>query len=239
MRVMVISDLHYEKRVFRGVDESRALSWLMEVVDYHRPDLLLSCGDWGSAINPEEFYELLGKTIVLSIYGNHENLEVLKTLYNVRSDNYLPVLMEDSKVYEFGGLKIAGISGIIARKRKVRKGVPRKTPDEYLSIAGGLKGKEVDVMLIHETPYLPNLFPFIRDSFSSRTALEAVEIVKPRLVFNGHVHAGGYRIYEFSFGTKYIFIDSSQANKHYVILYTDSMKLEIWRDREAIEQQTL
>ena len=90
MKVMVISDLHYEKRVFRGVDESRALSWLMEVVDYHRPDLLLSCGDWGSAINPEEFYELLGKTIVLSIYGNHENLEVLRTLHNVNSSMHLP-----------------------------------------------------------------------------------------------------------------------------------------------------
>ena len=239
MKIMVISDLHYDKRVFKGVDESKAWSWLIEVVDYHKPNLLLGCGDWGSAINPEEFYELLRKTIVLSIYGNHENLEVLRTLYNVNSSVHLPVLIEDSKVYEFGGLKIAGISGIIAKKRKVRKGVPRKTPGEYLGIARELKGKEVDVLLIHETPYLPSLFPFIRDSFSSRTALEAVEIVKPKLVFNGHVHAGGYKIYEFSFGTKYIYVDSSQANKHYVILYTDSMKLEIWRDREAIEQHTL
>ena len=176
---------------------------------------------------------------MLTIYGNHEDLEVLKTLYNVRSGNYLPVLMEDGRVYAFEGLKIAGISGIIAKKRKVKKGIPRKIPDEYLDISRGLKGKGIDILLIHETPYLPNLFPFMRNSFSSRTALEAVEIVKPRLVFNGHVHAGGYRIYEFSFGTKYIYIDSSQANKHYVILYTDSMKLEIWRDREAIEQHTL
>jgi len=53
------------------------------------------------------------------------------------------------------------------------------------------------------------------------------------------MHARRCKIYEFSFGTKYIYIDSSQANNHYVILYTDSMKLEIWRDREAIEQQTL
>lgn len=211
----------------------------MEVVDYHRPDSLLSCGDWGSAINSEELYELLGKTIALSIYGNHENLEVLRTLYNVNNSMHLPVLIEDSEIYEFGGLKIAGISGIIAKKRKVKKGIPRKIPDEYLDISRGLKGKGIDILLIHETPYLPNLFPFMRNSFSSRTALEAVEIVKPRLVFNGHVHAGGYRIYEFSFGTKYIYIDSSQANKHYVILYTDSMKLEIWRDREAIEQHTL
>jgi len=55
MKIMVISDLHYDKRIFKGVDESKAWSWLVEVVDYHKPDLLLSCGDWGSAINSEEF----------------------------------------------------------------------------------------------------------------------------------------------------------------------------------------
>ena len=111
MKVMVISDLHYEKRVFRGIDESRAWEWLLGIVDYHKPDLLLSCSDWGSAINPGEFYELLRKVVVLTIYGNHENLEVLKSLHNVRCDKYLPVLIEDGRVYVFEGLKIAGISG--------------------------------------------------------------------------------------------------------------------------------
>jgi len=95
MKIMVISDLHYDKRIFKGVDESKAWSWLMRMVDYHKPDLLLSCG---SAINSEEFYELLRKTVVLTIYGNHENLEVMKSLYNVRCDRYLPVLMEDGRV---------------------------------------------------------------------------------------------------------------------------------------------
>ena len=129
MKIAIISDLHYEKRVFRGIDESKTWSWLMEVIDYHRPDLLLSCGDWGSMINPEEFYKLLRKTIVLSIYGNHENLELLRALYNVNSSKYLPVLMKNSKIYEFGGLRISGISGIIAKKKKVKKGVPRRTPE--------------------------------------------------------------------------------------------------------------
>lgn len=51
---------------------------------------------------PEEFYKLLRKTIVLSMSGNHGNLEVLRTLYNVNSSVHLPVLMEDSKIYELG-----------------------------------------------------------------------------------------------------------------------------------------
>ncbi|MHA1507016.1 MAG: metallophosphoesterase family protein, partial [Candidatus Asgardarchaeia archaeon] len=135
MKVLIISDLHYDNRIFRGVDESKAWSWLLSIVNYHNPDMLLSCGDWGSAINPTEFYELLKKTIVLSIYGNHENMEVLTKLYNIKSDKYLPVLMEDGRIYEFCSLKIAGISGIISTKRKSRKGVPRKRPDEFIEVS--------------------------------------------------------------------------------------------------------
>jgi len=143
--------------------------------------------------------------------------------------------MEDGRVYAFEGLKVAGVCGIIARKRKVKKGVPRKTPEEFLGAAEKLRNKGIDVLLIHEAPYLPDLFPFMRDSISSRTALRAIEIVKPRVVFNGHMHFGGYKIYEFSYGTKNVYLDSSQANRHYAILYTNNAKLEMWRDREVVD----
>ena len=236
MKIMVISDLHYNRRVFHGIDESRAWSWLVEVVDYHKPDLLLSCGDWGVAINGREFYELLKKVIVLTIYGNHENMEVLTKLYNIRTNNYLPVLMKDGKTYEVGGFRVAGINGIIASKKKVKKGVPRKTVEEYLEVAERLKGKDIDVLLMHETPYLPELFPFMRDSFSSRTALRVVEIIRPRIVVNGHMHIGGYKTYTFPWGTRYIYIDSSQKHRCYLILYPDSMKVEVWRDFEVVDE---
>ena len=235
MKIMVISDLHYEKRVFKGVDESRAWDWLLSIVDYHKPNLLLSCGDWGASISEAEFYELLKKTIVLTIYGNHENMDVLVKLHNIRTSNYLPVLMEDSKVYEFGGLRIAGINGIIAKKKKVRKGVPRKTSDEFLEYAGKLAGKDVDVLLLHETPYLPELFPFMKDDFASRTALEAVKIVKPRLVINGHMHSGSYKTYEFPWRARYIYISSDQKERHYLILHTGNMHVEVWRDYEKVD----
>ncbi|MCD6340802.1 MAG: metallophosphoesterase family protein [Desulfurococcales archaeon] len=235
MKVMAISDLHYDRRVFHGVDRSKAWGWLLSIVDYHKPNLLLSCDDWGTAISFEEFYVLLKKAIVLTIYGNHENMDVLIKLYNVKTNEYLPVLMEDARIYEYAGLRIAGINGIIARKRKVKKGVPRKTPEEFLGAAEKLRNKGIDLLLIHETPYLPELFPFMRDSISSRTALRAIEIVKPRVVFNGQMHFGGYKIYEFSYGTKYVYLDSSQANRHYAILYTNNAKLEMWRDGEVVD----
>jgi predicted phosphodiesterase len=32
MKIMVISDLHYDKRVFHGIDESKAWKWLLGIV---------------------------------------------------------------------------------------------------------------------------------------------------------------------------------------------------------------
>ncbi len=103
MKILVISDLHYERRVFKGVDESRAWEWLLSIVDYHRPDVPLSCGDWGTGVSLEEFNKLLEKTLILSINGNHENMDVLTKLHNVKGDQNPPVVMEDRRVYELGG----------------------------------------------------------------------------------------------------------------------------------------
>ncbi|RLG77592.1 MAG: metallophosphoesterase, partial [Thermoprotei archaeon] len=205
MKVLVISDLHYNKRIFRGIDESRAWSWLLDIISYHEPDLLLSCGDWGEAIDEAKFYELLRTTIILSIYGNHENMNILTKMYNIKAGIYLPVLMEDGRVYGICGLRVAGINGIIAKKRKTKKGVPRKTPEEFLEAAEKLKNKNVDVLLVHETPYLPELFPFMAKDFRSLTTLEAIRIVKPKLVVNGHMHSGCFKTHTFPWDTRYIY----------------------------------
>lgn len=236
MRVMVVSDIHYEKQWYRGYDESKAWSWLISIVDYHKPDLLLGGGDWGSAVNEREFYGLLERVVVLTIYGNHENMGVLARLHNVKSDAYLPVLMEDGRVYDFDGLKVAGISGVISKKRKIKKGVPRRTPEEFLESARRLQGKSVDILLIHETPYLPHLFPFMQKDFKSETALEAVRVIRPHIVINGHMHYGGYKSAVFPWGSRYLYIDSSQQNRYYLILYkrNEDIEVEVWRDYEKL-----
>ena len=48
---MIVSDLHYDKRIYRGVYESKAWEWLLNIVNYHKPNLLISLGDWGEAVN--------------------------------------------------------------------------------------------------------------------------------------------------------------------------------------------
>ncbi|GAY25389.1 metallophosphoesterase [Desulfurococcaceae archaeon AG1] len=233
MRIMVICDLHYDKRIYKGFDEGRAWEWLLSIVDYHSPEYLLSCGDWGHTVNEAEFYELLRRTVVLTIYGNHENMDVLTRLYNIRAKEYLPVLMDDGRVYDIGGLRVTGISGIISTGRRQRKGVPRRKPEEFLEIARRLADQEIDILLIHETPYLPNLFPFMVEGIGSKTALEAIKIIRPMLVINGHMHSGGFKTHELPWGSKYIYIDSSQQNRHYIII--NNIEIEIWRDLEKLE----
>ena len=118
MKIMIISYLHYEHGIHHGIVGSIAWSWLINIVKYHNPYLLLSCGDWGTAITPECFYELLELTTVLTIYGNHENIDVLRTLHNIRTNENLPVLIPDGEVVEYRGIRIAGINGIISIKKR-------------------------------------------------------------------------------------------------------------------------
>ncbi|MCS7105255.1 MAG: metallophosphoesterase [Thermofilaceae archaeon] len=236
MKVLVISDLHYEKKVYKGVDESLAWVWLLSVVDFHKPEYLLSCGDWGSAVSLSEFGELTDRTVVLTIYGNHENMPVLEAVYNVRWGEPFPVLVREGVVYDVGGLKVAGLNGIISETGMPKKGVPRRRPEEFLSAARMLMHVKVDVLLMHETPYLPNVFG-MAETVGSTTALRVVKAVKPEIVVNGHMHRGGYRTFTFPFGTRYIYIDSSQKEKHYLLLEDDV--ISIWRDLTFIDEITL
>ena len=236
MKALIISDLHYERRVYKGVDESRAWFWLMNIVDYHKPDLLISLGDWGEAVNEEEFYELLRRVRVWSIYGNHENMDVLKKMYNVLTDRYESVLMRDGEVREFEGLRFGAINGIVALKRRMKKGVPRKKPEEYIEVAKKLKGK-IDILLIHDSPKLPlKEYGFIANNGRAQAVSIAVYEARPRIVFCGHLHMLPYTVYRYEYGTLYVRIDSSQKHMAYAMLYMDDMKIEVWRDHELVEK---
>jgi len=238
VKVLIISDLHYNNRVFRGVDESVAWSWLMTIIDYHRPDLLISLGDWGEAINEAEFYELLKKVRVWSIYGNHENLEVLKKMYNVITDSYEPVLMGDGEVREFNGVRFGGINGIVALRCRLRKGIPRKRPGEYVEIAKSLAGK-IDILLLHDSPWLEEYRGMIARDERTQAVAIAIYEARPKIVFCGHLHLSPYTIYRFDYGTLYVRIDSSQKHRCYAVLNINNKKIEIWRDLEIVEEQGL
>ena len=233
MKIMVISDLHYDKRVFHGVDESRAWEWLLGIVDYHSPDLLISLGDWGEGVNEAEFYELLKRVRVWSIYGNHENLEVLKRMYNVVTDRFEPVLLEDGEVREYNNIRFGAINGIVALKRREKKGIPRKRPEEFIEYGRMLKGK-ANVLLLHDSPWLEEYRG--RIARDERTAAVAIAIyeARPKLVLCRHFHLSPYTVHRFEYGTLYVRIDSSQKHRCYAILNLSDGEIEILIDRKVV-----
>ncbi|AEM38583.1 metallophosphoesterase [Pyrolobus fumarii 1A] len=223
MKILFISDLHCEAKVFRGVYEGYACEWLLSIIDGVKPDALISAGDWGSLVSFNFFQELRRRVpVVLSVYGNHERMDVL-----LKSG----VLMEEGRVHELNGLRIGGIHGIVSPKGGVKKGVPRRTPSEFLSVARRLAGK-LDILVMHEVPYLPEAYPDVRRDIGPLTALKAIEIVRPRLVLGGHMHRGCYTIHEVTRNVLYLRVDSSMAERCYVVLEADS--IIVYRDEEFV-----
>lgn len=230
-KIMVISDLHYGYRIRKGVDESLAWNWLLEIVRRHKPAALLSCGDWGEAVSILEFDELLEETEVYTIYGNHEDLSVLRTLRN-RSGR--AVLLEDCEVIEICGARIAGINGIIAPAGGLKRGVPRKSPESFIKAAQCLRDLSVDILLVHEVIPLPEYRGKMVFREYLYTVLEAVEIASPKLVINGHLHADEPFTFSRIGNSKYLRIDSSQACKHYALVDWENAVIEVWADTRKV-----
>jgi len=226
LKILFISDLHYEKK---GV-EVEAWQWLLSIVNRHKPDILLSAGDWGTAVSIEEFEELLEKTLVYSIYGNHDNLKVLSALQNI---NKTKVLIADGRIAEVYGLKVSGINGIIALRRKSRKGVPRKRPEDFINIAYSLAKSRVDILLLHETVPLAEYRGLIRFPRYLSVVIDVIRVVRPVLVLNGHLHLDHGYTFSAVDNSAYLRVDSSQQSLHYALL-KDSC-IEVWRDDDLVE----
>jgi predicted phosphodiesterase len=115
MKIMMISDLHYSTKIFHGRNESKVFNWLYNIIEKEKPDLLLCAGDFGKEVTLEMFQPIINQTYLLTIYGNHENIELIKNIKN-KDGSYC--WLQDGIIREYDRLKIAGINGNIAMKKK-------------------------------------------------------------------------------------------------------------------------
>jgi Icc-related predicted phosphoesterase len=174
MRILVISDLHGD------------LSSAREAVDLFAPDVLLCCGDWG---DPDEVAEanitaLSERQPVLSTFGNHDPLAVLKSLRNRDGSS---VLLEQGEVRDLGGIRVAAIGGIWAKSHRLPHYV---TDDDVADSAARVvaDGRPVDLLVTHGCPVgLADLTPKGTHG-GQRCFLEAFRAIGPRVHLCGHLH---------------------------------------------------
>jgi Icc-related predicted phosphoesterase len=188
------------------------VDWLPDFLDQHRPDLLLCVGDWGDPgqLSESQFQAVLARVPTLSIWGNHDDRELLARL---RNRDGTPVLLEDGAVRQFGGIGVAGISGIWAKTRlgarltaqweKARHRDPDLTLEAWLdgrppppyvtdevvaAAANVLAQQPVDVLITHGCPVgLADLTPG-GGRGGQRCFRLALEQIRPRIHLCGHLH---------------------------------------------------
>jgi Icc-related predicted phosphoesterase len=173
VRLLVVSDLHGD------LDSAR------HARDRVRPDLILSCGDWG---DPEEldeaaFVALLDLTPIYTTFGNHDAMELLTRL---RNRDGSPVLLPQGEPRELTGLKMAAIGGIWAKSHAKPHYV---TDDDVAEAAGRIaRSGPVDILITHACPVgLADLTPSGRHG-GHRCFLEANKVIAPSLHLCGHLH---------------------------------------------------
>lgn len=209
MRILLVSDVHYGRKLFHGHDQSKAFDWLYGVVEGEKPDLLLSAGDFGDEASPKLFHLILESTCLFTIYGNHDNVELMQTLKNRDGS---PCLLQDGLVRNYEGLKLAGISGNIV---KIKRKVHHKTVEEVREVISKYAHlrEVIDVLITHEAPKHELIS---RGKTLGNDALhDATERLRPKLYLCGHVHIPS-QILKLN-NTTLINLDSSTRHQEYVI----------------------
>jgi Icc-related predicted phosphoesterase len=227
--IMVVSDLHYEKTYHHGIWEGDALDWLLRMIRSRKPSTLIALGDLGHAWTMNDWKELTEAVPAHAIYGNHDNMEVLRTAKNRDATK---VLAEDGEVRTIGGLRVGFINGIMAKKGKlkVKDGVTRLSGDDFLNAAMKMKG--IDILATHASPNLPEYGDRYSPTPEFEILDEIIRDVSPSLAVSGHLK-GPYTLSKLG-STTVLRIDSSPKERHYALVESETRRIEIMHDHELV-----
>ena len=237
LRILFVSDLHYTRREAElGQGE-----WLLNLLDEIKPELLLSAGDWDELADEKFLNELVQKVPVLTIYGNHENMDALRAVKNPLFEN-VDILLPDYTPFQFKGLKIVGVSGIWSGKRRSRRGVPRKKGTEFIDLAREFYEKyapkefDIDILLMHDVPNIPEYEEKIIMHGGTEMVREVIELLKPKLVLNGHIHLSEYTFAKLDYGGYYLRVDSSAKHRGFAVIeWSKDIRVRVYKERMSEE----
>ncbi|MFQ6116031.1 MAG: metallophosphoesterase [bacterium] len=178
MRIVAIGDMHGDLEPVYGIVASQ------------KPDLLICCGDWGDpgSVDQEDFDKILQQAYTLTVFGNHDDLDLLPTIENSDGSR---ILITNGEIREFQGLRITGINGIWAKSHKKPWYV---TDEDVGGIVAQLKGESIDILITHACPIgLADLTPAGTHG-GQRCFLDAFKTIKPKLHLCGHLHRKSIRV---------------------------------------------
>ncbi|HIE52016.1 MAG TPA: hypothetical protein EYP85_09675 [Armatimonadetes bacterium] len=172
LKILAVSDMHGQ------------LEPVHRLVAEHTPDLLLCCGDWGDPgeVLEEDLLSLQEQTYILTVFGNHDDRDLLARL---RNRDGSPILLEQGELREVGGLHLAGISGIWAKSHRRPHYV---TEEDVAAFVERLQGQPLEVLLTHGCPVgLADRTP--RGTHGGkRCFLHAFRTLAPQVHLCGHLH---------------------------------------------------
>jgi hypothetical protein len=73
-------------------------------------------------------------------------------------------------------LRVSGINGLIGYDEDY--GIP---PGRFMRIVNKIQHKGVDILVTHQPPYIPELYPNMRDNELAILMRQALEQIRPRL----------------------------------------------------------
>ena len=173
MLILVVSDLHGD------------LNAAKEACQLAKPDLILSCGDWGDPeeVTKDDFEAIQKFAPIYTTFGNHDAVEILKNLNN---HDGTPVLLPQGQAVVIAGLRLASIGGIWAKSHSKPYYV---TDLDVAAMAEHIaKAGPIDILLTHGCAIgVADLTPSGRHG-GQRCFLEATKTIAPRLHLCGHLH---------------------------------------------------
>jgi Icc-related predicted phosphoesterase len=197
MKILAVSDAH----------DISGFNNIVDMIDKVNPDLLLSCGDWGSLRKDvrhpteignmvesqivQQFVPILWKVPMFTLYGNHDELNVIEKITNEHKDKYqfTKCLLPDIEPMVFEGLKILGISGNYAWRKRFPW---HKSFYELDSLATMLEMSDklrnhlmgTHIFMSHECPDAIESIA----KYGQPTLTKIIKLIKPKVAISGHVH---------------------------------------------------
>jgi Icc-related predicted phosphoesterase len=165
MAILVVSDVH------------RSYPLLTKALDKSQVRAAISCGDLTIGFPDREDVRL--SKPLYSVYGNHERWEFVEdSIPNLR-------WLTAGKVFEVGGIKIAGMGGVVSKS----PWKPGHFTEGEVRASEALAERGVDIFITHHPPkYYADLCGQSRDHCGSAKVLRIMETVRPKLLISGHLH---------------------------------------------------